>query len=882
MLKCEFSAASHTLNLMASSSSRSGKGRPKVPTAKARTPHGAIGGLIGALVMSVIAGLLVTVAVTPVVAVSGAATSSTISIFENLPSTLDPGTLAQPSTLYALNSAGEKVEIATFYAQNRAPVEWDEISQFVKDAAVATEDPRFFTHNGVDIMGLGRAVVGQATGNDSGGASTITMQYVRNVLVQQAEAIPDEEEREAAYIEATKQDIPRKLQEIRYAVGIEKQYSKDQILNGYLNIALFGRAVYGIEAAAQTYYGKSAKDLSLSEAASLIAIVQFPSDLNLFDPENIPNNQDRRNYVLQRMLDAKRITQAQFDEAIATDVTPQLTNRDSGCAVAETNYGLGHFCDYVQRYIQNDPAFGNTVEERQFNFLRGGYQIMTTVNLDLQKASIDAVREAVPPIRDDINVGASAVTVEPGTGRVLAMAQNRYYNADEEFLSQNADYTSINYATDFEYGGSSGFQIGSTTKTFTLAEWLRTGHSLNETVNANGRTVPYSSFKAGCLGGVYSNTGSFTFRNYAGYQWGSLPVMRGTALSVNGVFVSMQQQLDLCNTIEIAEKLGVHRAIEQTNPDMLNYGTTDLTIVPSNTYSGIDEIAPISMAAAYAAFPNKGDTCTPVPIDSITDAEGNDVTFTKSKCTEGVSEDVAAGVLTALQNVLTGTGAHARSPIGVPRFIKTGITDGEKDYWNVGGTTKAVTAVWVGNVTGFVDLSTTGLGRPEQRIFSAVQFAGDEIFGGDAFPPAPRTMTQQVLIAVPDVKGLSYGEAEQLLTTAGFSVTNGGEVDSSVAAGRVASSNPTGEAGRASNITLYVSRGNLKIVPDGLVGQKTNSATTTLINAGFPGANITSVCATDPAPTKPAGPESQVLSVSPASGTEANPNFQVTLTVKCT
>lgn len=848
--------------------------------AKPRTPHGVLGALVGALVMSLIAGLLVTVAVTPVVAITGAATSSTISIFENLPSHLDPGTLAQPSTLYATNRDGEKVEIATFYAQNRQPVKWNEISQYVKDAAVATEDPRFYIHNGVDVMGLGRAVAGQATGNDAGGASTITMQFVRNVLVQHAEAIPDEKERNEAYVEATKQDIPRKLQEIRYAVGIEKQYSKDEILNGYLNIALFGRAVYGIEAAAQTYFGKSAKDLTLPEAASLVAIVQYPSDLNLFDEENIPKNKDRRNYVLQRMLDAGRITQAQFDEAIATEVEPKLTQRDSGCSVAETNYGLGHFCDYVQRYIQNDPAFGNTVEERQHNFLRGGYQINTTVDLDLQQASVEAVRAAVPPIRDDINVGASAVTVEPGTGRVLAMAQNRYYNADQEFLDQHPDYTSINYATDFEYGGSSGFQIGSTVKGFTLAEWLNSGHSLNEVVNANGRTVPYNSFKASCLGGVYNSSGTFTFKNYAGYQWGSLSVMRGTALSVNGVFVSLQQQLDLCNTIKIAEKLGVHRASPQPNPDLTNYGTTDLTIVPSNAYSGIDEIAPITMATAYAAFPNKGQKCTPVPIDSITTAEGKEVGFTKSKCSEGVSEDVAAGILTALQNVLTGTGAHARSLIGVPRFIKTGITDDEKDYWNVGGTTKAVTAVWVGNVNGFVDLSTTGLGRPEQTIFAAVQRAGDELYGGDAFPPAPRKMTQTVMISVPDVKGLSYSEAEQLLKTAGFTVTNGGEVDSSVGAGLVASSNPTGEAARAANITLYISRGNLKKIPDGIVGQKESDARTALVNAGFVSANISTQCAAGSTGTPK--PADVVTAITPASGTESNPNFQITLAVKCT
>ncbi|NLB47122.1 MAG: penicillin-binding protein, partial [Microbacteriaceae bacterium] len=312
-------------------------------TAKPRTAGGALGGLIGAIIMSVVAGVLVTVAVTPVVAVSGMAATSAISIFENLPNHINPGQLAQPSVILAKTADGSEVQLATFYQQNREMVGWDDISQYVKDAAVAAEDRNFYTHGGVDIVGLGRAVLGQVTGSSSSGASTITMQYVRNVLVQQAEAILDEEEREAAYEDAMRQDVDRKLQEIRYAVSIEKKYSKDEILLGYLNIALSGRNVYGIESAAQSYYGKSAKDLTLPEAASLVAIVQFPSSLNLGSEDNIAANQERRDWILGQMLSEKRITQEQYDEAIATDVVPNLTPRQTGCTVAEQNYGLGHF-----------------------------------------------------------------------------------------------------------------------------------------------------------------------------------------------------------------------------------------------------------------------------------------------------------------------------------------------------------------------------------------------------------------------------------------------------------------------------------------------------------------------------------------------------------
>ncbi len=866
---------------MASSSSNSGARGGNVRTAKPRTPSGAIGGFLGAIIMSVVAGVLVTVAVTPVVAISGYAANSAISVFENLPGHLDPGQLAQPSTILAKNSAGEDVKLADFFAQNREMVGWDAISQYVKDAAVSTEDPRFYTHNGVDVLGLGRAVLGQLKGSDAGGASTITMQYVRNVLVQRAEAIIDEDEREKAYDEAMAQTTERKLQEIRYAVSIEKKYSKDEILLGYLNIALFGRNIYGIESAAQSYYGKPAKDLTLGEAASLIAIVQFPSDLNLSTDENIPDNQVRRDYVLKRMLDAKRITQQQYDDTVATDVVPNRTYRESGCSVAETNYGLGHFCDYVQRYIELDPAFGNTPEERHFNFLRGGYQIQTTINLDMQAETLAAIRGNIPQTMDGIDIGAAASSVQAGTGRVLMMAQNRPFSADPDVLAANPGYTSINYNTDYEYGGSSGFQVGSTMKVFTLAEWIRAGNSVNDSVNGNGRTVSLNSFRASCLGGVYGG-GNYTFKNDAGEAPGNTTVMNGTAQSLNGVFVSMQQKLDLCDTVKLAESLGVHRAIEMPEDSgTSNAGTRNLTIVPSLAFAGTDEIAPLTMAAANAAFAANGVFCTPVPIDAITDAEGKEVNFTKSKCGEALSPDVAAGVLYALQGVVrNGTMSHSRSNYGIPHFGKSGTTDSAVDRWNTGGSSTVATAVWTGNVVGKVSLNSTGLGRPERAIYNAAMDAADRIYGGTEFPDPPRTATERVMVGVPDVTGKSYAEAEQILTAAGFGVVNGGEVDSNVAAGLVASTNPTGEAGRGSDITVYVSNGALKVIPSGLVGQKASDAQAALVSAGF--TNVDVACS-PPAPGSPPPNlnNRNVESVNPGEGQAANPANQVTLYVKC-
>lgn len=850
-------------------------------------------GFFGAIAMSVIAGVLVTVAVTPVVALSGAAASSAIEVFENLPDHLNPGELAQPSTIYATGSDGTVIKVADFFAQNREMVGWDQISQYVKDAAVAVEDPRFFTHNGVDVFGLGRAILGQVGGGGSSGASTITMQYVRNVLVQQAESIPDEEARKAAYNDAMRQDADRKLQEIRYAISIEKRYSKDEILLGYLNIALFGRTNYGIESAAQYYYGKSAADVTLAEAASLVGIVQNPSKLQIDLEANIQANQDRRDYILDKMLETGRITQAQHDEAIATPVTPKITPRVAGCAVAE-NLGLGHFCDYVQRYILHDPSFGTTTDEREFNFLRGGLKIMSTIDLDIQSAGLAAMQAEVPSLMDGINVGGASVSVEVGTGRVLGMVQNRPFSNDPAVLDANPGYTSINYNTDFDYGGSGGFQVGSTFKPITLAEWLRTGHSVRDVVNVSGRTVQLQSFKDRCSpDGVYGY-GPWTFSNdNLGIQ-GNQQVLTAIAQSINGGLVSMQQKMDLCDTFDMAKALGIHRAAKQvTQPDLNNYGTTELTRVPSGVFGGTDEIAPITMATAYAAFAGGGVLCTPVPIDSITGPDGKPVPFTKSKCSTAISPDVAAGVAYALEyTVQNGLARHARSSTGIPHLAKTGTTDDVIDNWTVGASTKVATATWVGNAGPFCFSDTdcrrvstmpfggfSGLMAADQTIWPAMMNVADQKFGGSAFPQPNSAALKQTLVTIPDVKGKSYEEASSIITALGFTVTDGGVADSSVTAGLVSGTNPAAGEGlpAGSAVTIYRSSGNMKTIPGDLVGKTGTDAKNALVAAGF--ASVTFKCDDN---ASAAGKESKpVLSVAPAGGTEAVITSQVILTLKC-
>jgi membrane peptidoglycan carboxypeptidase len=328
-------------------------------TQKSSKP-GLLGGMLAFIGMSAVAAVLISAAVTPAIAVSGVATNSVLGVFDDLPEYLKINDLAEKTSIYAKAGDGSDVLLASFYAQNREMVDLDQISPYVIDAAIATEDPRFYQHGGVDLIGTTRALISNATGGEVQGGSSISQQYVKNILVMRAEDIADPEARKAAYYEATQTTIERKLKEMKLAVTIESKYSKDEILNGYLNIAAFGGRVYGIEAAAKYYYGVNAKDLTLPQAASLLATVNNPNNLRVDIPENLPDNEDRRNYVLSRMLDEGKITQEEYTAAVAEPVTPNISATPVGCQAAG---GAAYFCDYVTWVIKNDPAFGATEEE---------------------------------------------------------------------------------------------------------------------------------------------------------------------------------------------------------------------------------------------------------------------------------------------------------------------------------------------------------------------------------------------------------------------------------------------------------------------------------------------------------------------------------------
>ncbi|TDQ02745.1 MULTISPECIES: transglycosylase domain-containing protein [unclassified Leifsonia] len=825
---------------------------------------GAAGAFIG---MSVVAGLLVTAAVTPAIAVTGMAANNSIGVFEGLPEYLNVDQLAQPTTIYAKNG-DQDVPLATFYSQNRLPVAFDQISQAAKDAAIAGEDPRFYTHGGVDIQGTVRGVLSTVAGGGVQGGSSITQQYVKNVLLQKCEALPvKSKEQKAKYQQcvddSTGVSPDRKVKEMKYAIGIEKKYTKDQILVGYLNIAGFGGTVYGIEAAAHYYYNTTAAALTPAQAASLIAIVNEPTSLKIDNPGSETNgaangyakNKERRDYILQKMYQYKRLTKAQYEEAVKTPIQPVITPSERGC---QTAGGSAYFCDYVQKIILNDPTFGADEDTRTSNFNRGGYKIYTSLDLQLQQVAEETINSYVPASYPKADIGGVLVGVQPGTGRVLYMAQNKKYSQDPEVLNTSTDFSSVNLATDQKYGGSGGFQVGSTYKVFTLAEWLKQGHSLSEPVNANIRT--YKSFKDSCAGNW---SGTYTPQNDSPGETGIRNAQSATTLSINTAFISMASQVDLCEIKKDAEAFGVHTAKGEpldTNPASV---------------LGTNYIAPLTMATAFAGIANNGMTCSPIAIDKILDANGKDVKVPQSACTQSVDPAVANTMAKALQGPIQNGTAAGMNRTGKDMLGKTGTTEYNDQLWLVAATTKVAGAYWVGNINNHVDFRkvypTHGKSPASARtdVMRIMMTAAVGKYGGDDFPAAPDKLTRGVQVAVPDLTGKTPDEAKSILTGLGLDSTDGGPQDSVAPAGTISATDPAPgtQVTKGTAITLFTSNGSLVAVPN-VVGQKYGDALATLTAAGFK--------------VKTAGgnsPTATVQAQDPAGNAPAKPGTQVTLTL---
>ncbi len=656
--------------------------------AKARTRDGELG--LGAtssswlrlLVVCGVSGVLIAALMAPLGIAATAAVSGADKFLSVVPEGLDFSAPAQSSTILAADGS----TIATLYAQDRQVVKLDDMSKFVRDGVVAVEDARFYEHGGVDAKGIIRAALATLNGSRQG-ASTITQQYVNNMLIEQLVANGKTDEAKLG----TEKTLADKVKEIQMSIGLEKKMSKDDILAGYLNIIYFGNGAYGIESAAKLYFGTSAKDLTLPQAAALAGVVNRPS---YYDPITAPDKVvDRRNDVLDRMLAQKMINKADHDAAVATPLELHLTETRQGCAAAAS---APYFCDYVQQLILNDPAFGATAEERAKVLFQGGLTIKTTLDPALQKVAQEQATATMAPT-DPLQRGAAVVSVQPNTGKVLAMAQNTVYNPAEAPGNYMGNFAlPINDANGEALHGAGGFPIGSTFKPFVFAEWLNSGHSMMTSINGAQRLYPEGyNWKNSCgtTGGYYdpSVAGSFLLPNDDPNHYYPMSAEEGLYRSINTVTFQTAAALDLCNIQKMATAAGVKDG-HTNQPYSLEY-------IPN--LIGTQNVAPIDMATAFATFASGGIRCNPIALESITDAAGKTYQVPGADCQRTMTEEVAAGVTYTLKNVLTkGSGWYIPLNDKTNAFAKTGTTDGNTDTWTVGGTSSISTAAWFGSYQG--------------------------------------------------------------------------------------------------------------------------------------------------------------------------------------
>jgi len=830
-------------------------------------------GILGFVGISALAGLLATVMVAPAVALTSVTASSAIGVFDDIPEYFAIDELPERNEIYAHSAGGWKL-IATVFDQNREEVGYEDISKYVVDATVAGEDRRFYQHNGVDVFGTVRAAVGNlVAGGIESGASTITMQLVKQTNVQEAYELPTEEERQKAYDEAIATTFDRKIREMKIAIGLEKRYTKKEILTAYLNVAFFGAQTYGIEAAAQRFFGVSAKDLTLAQAASLIAIVQFPELRTLADPENFEANQNRRDVILEAMLEEGYITQAQYDEAVAIPVDEAFVANGQvpaqGCRTSP-EVAARWFCDYVIKSVKDFEFLGATPQERQDNWARGGYQLYTTLDVDMTAAAQNELWTWTPPSEQAFQLGSAFVTVEPGTGKVRVMTQNKIFD-DALEPADPVQSSAVNFSTTKSYGNSTGFPAGSTYKLFTLLQWMIAGHGVNEVVLGSEATIPASQFHDRCTGA----TADYKIVNDA-HESGSYSVRAGSWASINGVFIRMATKLDLCDINQLAAKLGIKRGDEGT-----------LTNNPSSVIGSGNELSPLSMATAYAAVSAGGKTCEPIIIEEYVDPEGERHPGQSPKCAQVIDPDVAYTAVDVLKGVMRGGGTATGSnpEDGVPIFGKTGTTDGWVHTWVATSTTTNTSVVWVGNISGFASLRdyyyNGVIGRlVRHEIMWRVMAQLNARYGGGDWPaPSGRYYTGGNS-TVPNVAGigLTFDAARQMLEALGFAVADGGDIDSDQPAGTIAAQDPAGDstAPSGTTVTLYKSRQNMTVLPD-VNGQAYGDAVATLSGAGY--SSVSAVC--DGGYALRGGPQAgdTVIGQNPGGGTLQVTGTPVTLTL---
>lgn len=643
---------------------------------------------------TVAAGVLGALALVPFASLSGVAVARTNDTMQTNLSDLTDG--RGPGVTTITDSTDQP--IAYIYAQRRFEVGGDQISTSMKDAIVSIEDRRFYEHDGVDLQGFGRAILTNlVAGGVEQGASTINQQYVKNFLLL-VEA--DDEAEQAAAVETS---IPRKLREMKMASDLEKTLSKDEILTRYLNIVPFGNGAYGVEAAARTYFGTSAAELTIPQSAMLAGIVQSSSYLNPYTNHDAVF--ERRNTVLGAMADAGAISpdeaSAFQQEPLGVLETPQgLSN---GCIGAGDR---GFFCDYALQYLSEQGI-------TQDMLAKDSYTIKLTLDPDVQDAAHNAVSSHVDPTTPGV---AEVVNViEPGENSrdILAITSSRNYGLDLD-----AGETMLPQATSRVGNGA-----GSIFKIFTAAAAIQQGAGLDTMLDVPSRYEVKgmgSGGAANCPANTYcvENAGSYAPR---------MTLQDALAQSPNTAFVEMIEQVGVDTVVDLSVKLGLRSYTDEGSFDGESSIADYMKDNNLGSYTlGPTAVNPLELSNVAATIASGGMWCEPNPIASVHDREGNEVYIDRPTCERAIDAETASALAVGMsKDTVSGTAASAASMYGwsLPTAAKTGTTESNQSSSFMGFNSNFAAAPYIYND----GTSTTPLcSGPVRQCSSGNLFGGNE------------------------------------------------------------------------------------------------------------------------------------------------------------
>jgi membrane peptidoglycan carboxypeptidase len=728
--------------------------------------------LVMFVVVSVLAGVLVAGLFIPFAGMAGVTSNAAAAELQSLPAEL---ATPAPATRSKVLMGNGKI-LAFFYDENRIPVKLNKIAPIMRQAQIAIEDHRFYEHGALDFKGTVRALVRNSAGDGiTQGGSSITQQYVKMVQIEQCQAKGDSQ----CVKDAQAPTMERKIRELRYAIAMEKKFTKDEILERYLNIAYYGSGAYGVEAAAKHYFSTTASKLTLAQAAMLAGLVQNPDSNN---PVRNPSAAlDRRDVVLNRMVELKLITLDQAQAAKQTGFDQKLVKKTrNGCV--GTRYPF--LCDYVRRTLLNTPSLGKTEEDRENMINRGGLAIQTAIDpkiQDLAEKRVSAVVGPRDPVISTMNM------IQPGTGLIIAMAQSRPVMGSKAKKGQ----TYWNLAADPAMGGIQGYQAGSTFKLFTLAAALEKGIPISKTFNAkspfNFTGRPYTSCR-----GRERVWDRWVVRNAVGHSK-SIGMMEAAQFSVNTYFIQLELATGMCRVTKMAQKAGVKVGARIGQPPV-NI-VQEFQDKPSFTL-GTVEVSPLSMAEAYATFAARGIHCNPIIVSKITTRDGKNLAVPDANCRRVVDKDVADGVNKILKSVVDkGTGRRAKIYDGRDIAGKTGTIDSNEAVWFAGYTPEiaGVAMISIDNtkspflkggsgyyrrsgVRGYrvpstgVYLEGSGSGDAGMKIWKPVMQKYFQQIPKTSFSQPPHKIQVGEQVRVPSLSGLSVAAATRKLERLGFTV----------------------------------------------------------------------------------------------------------------